>query len=292
MDMATHLFSGARWRYFAWAAGRRLSGSATACPSCGAAQLRIIRRKLLVTALVRCEKCRLLYRIPTDQPHASAAFYEEEYTSGFTTDCPSREELSRMLTEKFVGTPKDFSGRIRFLEALGVSPGARMLDFGASWGYGTWQLREAGFDVEGYEIGASRARYARECVGVQVHDQAEAIRGRFDVFFSCHVLEHLPDPTVAFRMAQEYLRPQGLFVAFTPNGSSAYRNRDERRYHKHWGHVHPVYLDDEFYATAFAEAPKLLSSSPYDPEAIGRWNRTSDLTMDLSGWELAFAAVL
>src|SRR5690349_3957887 len=90
------------------------------CPNCGHARHQPVKRKYLVTALVRCENCQILFRIPTDVPSFAANFYQEEYQSGFTTDCPSAEELDKLKENRFVGSPKDFSSRLRLLEALSI----------------------------------------------------------------------------------------------------------------------------------------------------------------------------
>ncbi len=48
----------------------------------------------------------------------------------------------------------------------------------------------------------------------------EDVSGKFDVFFSSHVLEHVPDLRKVFEYAASVLRRGGIFVAFTPNGST------------------------------------------------------------------------
>jgi 2-polyprenyl-3-methyl-5-hydroxy-6-metoxy-1,4-benzoquinol methylase len=262
------------------------------CPNCDCAQYRPVKRKYLVTALVRCENCQILFRIPTDAPSFAADFYQEAYESGFTTDCPSPDELQTLKANRFVGSPKDFSSRLRLLKALSIPRGARIVDYGASWGYGSWQMQTAGWDVTGYEISAPRARYAREMVGVPVFDNLDAVSGLFDVFFSSHVLEHVPRVDDAFQIARRFLRPRGLFIAFTPNGCEARMETDTDRYHRSWGAVHPVCLDDRFYTHVLKGSPKLIATSPYDLARIERWDRRSDEIHDRSGEELLLVTVL
>jgi len=173
-----------------------------------------------------------------------------------------------------------------------VQSGARVLDYGASWGYGCWQLQQAGFSAVGFEVSKPRTRYARQKLQQDVFDDLAAIEGAFDVFFSCHVLEHLPSPTDALQYARQVLRPGGLFVAFTPNGSVACLNRDPSTYHRRWGMVHPCYLDEEYYRTMFSDRPKLLASNPYDDRELSAWDRQCDKTLDLSGSELLFVAAV
>ena len=265
------------------------------CPSCGARRSDVIGRHKIVTALVRCADCRLLFRVPLDPPSFGDDFYQTDYECLYATDCPTEERLAALMARAFAGSSMDYASRIRVLEALGVTPGQRILDFGASWGYGTWQFARAGYDVTAYEISRPRARYARERLGVCIEDDVNKIEGRFDVFFSSHVLEHLPSPRVALDLAHRYLRPGGLFVAFTPNGSMDCLAADPREYHRYWGSIHPLYLSDEFYIRAFRGQAKVISSASYDGQydfdRIRRWNRRDDLLMDRSQSELLVAAV-
>jgi 2-polyprenyl-3-methyl-5-hydroxy-6-metoxy-1,4-benzoquinol methylase len=249
----------------------------------------LVKRKYVVTALRRCRYCRILYRTPIDEPDLNHAFYQETYSSGFTTDCPTAEALGELKTQNFHGTAKDFAGYISLLEALGVGRGQRLLDFGASWGYGVWQLNQAGFDASGFEISRPRAQYAREMVGVNVVERLEDLQGTFDAVFACHVLEHVPRPSEVLQLLPKLLKPGGIFVALTPNGCRESMTKDPARYHRGWGQVHPFYIDREFYHLAFPRQTKLLASWPYDLAALGQWHPDRDCFLDLSGWELLCA---
>ena len=201
-----------------------------------------------------------------------------------------------MIATRFKKTEKDFSSKIAMLKALGVKEGSRILDYGASWGYGTWQLREAGFEAIGYELSRPRARYAREMLNTPVKDDVNHLTGRFDVFFSSHVLEHLSSPLTAFEVAMRWLRPGGMIVALTPNGSEACRQANPDLYRTSWGRLHPLYLDDAFYLRHFRDHPIMLSSSPYfSPyplHDIQRWNKQTRLVLDLAQRELLVAILL
>ena len=265
------------------------------CPSCGDRRCHVIKRRKLITALVRCAGCRLIYRVPLDPPGFGDEYYQGEYQCGFATDCPSPERLDQLLRMQFRGSSMDFTARLEMLRALGVAPGSRILDLGASWGYGTWQFAAAGYDAVGCEIGRDRARYARERLHVRVESDIDRIGGDFDVFFSSHVLEHLPSPTIAFELAARTLKRGGLFLAFTPNGSMRCRDANPVEYHRYWGAIHPLYLDDSYYQSACAGRPTLLCSAPYDGrydlETIARWNKQRDAILNLEASELCAAVV-
>src|SRR6185369_7252599 len=94
-----------RINYLLWAASNiRRERS---CPSCGSKQSRLVYTKYLVTSLHECSDCSLRYRVPTNRGNTQR-FYEEEYEQGFTTACPTDDDLNRMLAAHFRNTEKDF----------------------------------------------------------------------------------------------------------------------------------------------------------------------------------------
>jgi 2-polyprenyl-3-methyl-5-hydroxy-6-metoxy-1,4-benzoquinol methylase len=276
-------------KYFVNSLFKMTRGLGLECPSCGSAQSTTVDKKMLVTRLVRCSNCQLQFRIPTTTKEENKIFYQEEYTQGFTTDVPSDEELARMKVTSFKDTDQDFSTYLSILEAIGAVPGQRVLDFGCSWGYGTWQMQQRGFDLVGFEISEPRCRYAREKVGVQAFDTLDQIQGTFDIFFSAHVLEHVPSVQDSIAYAWKVLNEGGLLVAFTPNGSQAYKDAHPDSWHKLWGLVHPQFLDAIFYKSAFAHSGYLLASNPYNLDQLRSWDGKSQAELNLSGMELLVA---
>jgi 2-polyprenyl-3-methyl-5-hydroxy-6-metoxy-1,4-benzoquinol methylase len=274
-------------------------GSATfRCANCGSDKFVTIDTKYFVTSLRRCQACHLMYRTPPDNDHANYNFYQRAYRQGFTTDLPNQKSLQHLLKTKFAETEKSYHNYILVLRQLGLAPGARIFDYGCSWGYGSWQLKESGYRVLAYEISKPRARFANEQLGIQcVADISEAdfkgpLRNSFDCFFSAHVLEHVPSPSRVIEFARLALRPGGFFVAFTPNGSDAFRRTNARGWHLLWGRVHPNLMDDHFYRHQFPANCLYLDSSPADLNLLSRFGRgesTSD-NVDLSGSELLCVA--
>jgi SAM-dependent methyltransferase len=237
-----------------------------ACPSCGSLENAVVSRKYLITQLRRCANCQLLFRTPTDDPARNVDYYENEYDQGFTTDMPSQEGLAALVANDFAGE-KNYDYYIDVLKRLGLAPGARIFDFGCSWGYGSYQMSKAGFSVLAFEVAPTRRNYAEQKLSVaMVATMEEAIQnpdlaGSFDCFFSAHVLEHIPSPSEAFSFAAILLRSGGLFVSFTPNGSEA-ASHAVPHWNKLWGEVHPNFIDDRFLDRAFRQWPRVVGSSP------------------------------
>ncbi len=261
-------------------------------PNCGSMASRLIQRKNIITQLRRCTSCELLFRTPTDDPASNLAFYESKYAQGFTTETPLDADLKRLKESQFSGTEKDYSYYIRVLQDLGLPPGAAIFDYGCSWGYGSYQFGSAGFNVVSFEIAPTRRKYARQKLGVHVIEDMEiaatTLQGTFDCFFSSHVLEHVPSPAQAFKYALRLLRTGGLFVSFTPNGSSEHRAAS-LNWKKLWGEVHPNFLDDQFLDNAFKKSPRSVGSSPVS-EALLPEDASLCRMNSLSDSELFFAA--
>jgi 2-polyprenyl-3-methyl-5-hydroxy-6-metoxy-1,4-benzoquinol methylase len=284
-------------QYLTRMAVHRLMQRNRACPNCGGAESTVVSRKYLVTELRRCGNCLLLFRDPTDSSACNEEFYNDSYEQGFTTEMPDEHELKYLIDRKFVGTPKDYSYYISVLRSLSLARGDRLFDYGCSWGYGTWQLQQAGFKTYAFEISRSRRVYARERLGVRIIDNIDDLRSdgrlasRFDCFFSAHVLEHVPSPRKVMELADWLLKDGGLLVAFMPNGSEECR-AENRAWNMLWGEVHPNFIDDVFLAMAFNNVPNVVASSPVDLAALARvpLQEPGTVRLSLRGAELVFAA--
>ena len=138
-------------RYLLWSASRIINADIS-CPACGEAKTILLRRKYAVTALYRCPSCEVMFRVPKSSAEASDEFYQNDYTQGFTTDCPTPDNLAKLKGTFFAGTEKDYSGYIKVLQAIGLSPGSTIFDFGCSWGYGSWQMQQSGYRVYSFEV--------------------------------------------------------------------------------------------------------------------------------------------
>jgi len=234
-----------RTAHLIWAATKSLTGSTT-CPACGS-NTRTVHRKYLVTTLRECPRCFLRFRFPKDEPDATRKFYEDEvYNQATATELPSESQLQKLIETKFAGIPEDYTRRIEIMRAAGVQPGARVLDFGSSWGYGSWQMKQAGFEVFSVEIGSVRRLYAQDKLGCVMVQDLQELAGSIDCFISSHVIEHLTDPRILFAAAELVLKPSGTLIVFCPNGALQRERIDPVHYHLNWGLVHPLMITPEF----------------------------------------------
>lgn len=253
-------------RYLARSVAKLPFAETARCPNCGCATGMRMDQKYWVTQLVRCHACALQYRSPIDSEEFSRRFYNFDYTEGTTTETPEPSELARLKTTGFAGTEQAYAGYLAFLARHGIAPPARLLDFGCSWGYGSFQFATAGYDTLSFEIAEDRRNYGIANLGVRhIDDMFEIgpghpLAGTFDCFFSAHVLEHVPSPSKVIDLAWHCLKDGGAFVAFTPNGCDAFRKFNPRAWSNMWGEVHPNYLDDVFYEKHFARSRRLIAA--------------------------------
>lgn len=240
------------------------------CPYCASGHTVPVGRKHLILQLRECENCGLKYRYPKDAPVAAWHYYQRSYQEPTVTDLPSLAELSVLRDRDFVGSRFDKTEKVELLvDILGEGRGtARVLDYGASFGYMMWQLRRRGVpNIRGYEISLSRAAYGREHLNLAITSSAaDVLAGRgagYAVIYSSHVLEHLAEPAVAIRlMAAAVHRPRGRIVIWAPNASGPAL---ARHYGGSWrqlvGEPHPLALDYAFLEYALPQ---------YDLRVVGR----------------------
>ena len=263
------------------------------CPSCKSNENLIVDKKYFITSLKRCENCMLLYRTPTTTIEENKDFYQEEYTQGFTTDCPNDDKLNELISNNFRNTEKDYSKIIEILNILDLKSNTNvssLFDYGCSWGYGSYQLKKI-FNVKSYEISAPRAKYARDKLGVNIINESELDSlknndNKLDFFFMSHVLEHVPNPSETLDLGLKLLKKGGYIVSFTPNGSME-NKKINSKWSQLWGMVHPNFIDEKFYEKFFKNNIYYIGSSKYNFKNIHNFTKNNQNYIDdLSGSEL------
>ena len=235
------------------------------CPGCNHKFSILIERKYFITCLRKCNKCNLLFRTPTVTSSENNKFYQENYSQGYTTDCPNNDLLKKMIENDFKGTDRDYSRFLEIFKTLKFSDtnDIRLFDYGCSWGYGSYQMKKY-FNVSSYEISKPRAKYAKEKLNIDVLDDVSLKNlpisdHRFDVFFMSHVLEHLPNPTETIKFGLSIIKNGGYLISFTPNGSLM-NKKVNPKWSQQWGLVHSNFIDEEYYKTIFKNCKYYISS--------------------------------
>ncbi|WP_428658493.1 class I SAM-dependent methyltransferase [Runella sp.] len=257
------------------------------CPYCGSTVYSIIDRKYLITTLNECKNCKLYYRHPTDTISFNKKFYQDDYEQkdGVTTDLPSDKELEVLLEQNFVGIEKDSSSKIEIINSFFPKSPINIVDFGANWGYTSYQFKKKGWNVQSYEISVPRAQFGNK-LGLDIFTSVSELKAPVDVFFSSHVIEHLPDIKSMFLLAKQLVKSDGLFICYCPNGSNEFKEKEPENFHRLWGEVHPNYLNVVFFKNVFKDVPYLIGSNSSSIEEIKKWDMKSQNILDVSGIEL------
>jgi 2-polyprenyl-3-methyl-5-hydroxy-6-metoxy-1,4-benzoquinol methylase len=237
----------------------------------------------------------LSYRYPNENAVELEKFYDESYSQpGLTTDLPDDKQLDQLRQTRFANTQKDYLRFVKLIQSLGFEKDARILDYGANWGYGVWQLQQAGYtDTTGYELSRRRAAFGGKKLDVEIASSLGNITGQYDVIMSSHVLEHVPDPATSIRDQLSLLKPGGVVIAMTPNGSEDFQTVSPDEFKKYWGQVHPVLLTDQFveyigggYASYITSQTYLTSLSETQLDSLRNWNKQGHRKGDMSHNEL------
>jgi hypothetical protein len=259
------------------------------CPYCGSGACKEIDRKYYVTKLMECQVCHLYFRYPVDRKSENAIFYQAEYQESdkITTDLPDEGSLEKMKKEGFTEGDKNAN---RYLDLFArLFPGEnslRIIDYGSSWGYTSYQLKEAGHQVQGFEISLPRASYGIKNLNLDICTNEQSLRNNNHIFFSSHVIEHHPDIASMIKLGRSLLAEGGYFIAFSPNGSHAFRLKSPEIFHRFWGKVHPNYLNADFYKHIFKGQAFAITSSPMVFDNIRPLQKWDAIMGDLSGEEL------
>ncbi len=80
-------------------------------------------------------------------------------------------------------------------------------------------------------------------------------------------------------------------IAYVPTGSSQFLEADPAAFHKLWGRVHPVMLDEVFVRKALAPLPVAVGAHRADDlRGLANWDRTTRWTGTLNTSEMLMVA--
>ena len=195
-----------RLKYFFSSFIKNFNTSNKKCTYCGSQTYEVIVKKFFVTKLVRCNNCKFMFRIPTTNFEESNKYYQDEYSGGgqdliedkknFTVDFPEEFKNINPKLINFKNTDKDYSKYILILSKIKKKISTKKLklfDYGCSWGYGSYQLKQAGYDVTSYEISKSRSNFAESKLGIKIISNLNNVEQEtFDFFFFSPCLRASP----------------------------------------------------------------------------------------------------
>lgn len=178
-------------------------------------------QRRLAHAIVRCAGCGFVM-LPLE--HVPRIAYEEAADPYYVEQAPQRIANAHRLLEL-------------------VPAGGDLLELGCACGFLLVAARERGFRVQGVEMSAWAAAYARDTHQLDVRTGClEDLRlpgQAYDVVVMADVIEHLTDPRRTIREVVRVLRPGGRLLILTPDIGSVVA----RAFGPHWWCV----LDDHYF---------------------------------------------
>jgi SAM-dependent methyltransferase len=129
-----------------------------------------------------------------------------------------------------------------------MTAGRRLLDVGCATGFFLEAAQARGWNVQGLEVSAYAADYARQRLGLAVDIGSIASPppglGEFDVVTLWDVIEHLERPDQALRSIRGMLRPRGLLVISTGDYGSLLRRITGRKWRLFADPTHRFFFDE------------------------------------------------
>lgn len=244
---------------------KRLHGQPRTCPYCRCANTRMLARKQWLLELRECQECGLMFRYPKDDLIENFDYYQQQYQQATVTDLPSEAELKGHLATNFRNVGRDLTEHLGLVRQF--STGKKLLDFGASWGYCTWQFQQAGYDAVGFEISRPRTEFGQKMLGVSMVNSTTSLPSHsVDIIYASHVLEHMPDPGVPLHEFRRLLAPGGKVFIFVPNGAGEPARRLGVKWTPLINQRHVMAYTPRFFANSLTRQGFLveIASSPYD----------------------------
>lgn len=182
---------------------------ASVCPSCQSGALRFPFVEKL-SWLACCVECGLRYASPQPSDEELSEIYNEEYYSGFgfTSESPaSYREMKQIGFTRLLALAETF-----------VSPGS-LVDIGSALGDMLLAASRRGWKAAGIERNSYAVARANELIpNATFHGSLEDFNypaATADLVTCVDVIEHLRQPTCAFRRVIELLRPGGCLLLTT-----------------------------------------------------------------------------
>jgi SAM-dependent methyltransferase len=153
--------------------------------------------------LYACERCGTVQQPSLPHGEALLDLYREMHDDHYLDEEDGRRRTARRL--------------LRLLPR-----GGRLLEVGCGHGLLLDEARMAGCEVEGLELSRDAAAYARESLGLRVHERtlADHTGEPYDAIVLADVIEHLDDPLAALDRCVGMLAPGGALCIVTPDPAS------------------------------------------------------------------------
>lgn len=226
------------------------------CPYCASDETVRFGSNSPLSHIRRCNKCFLIYRWPKQDTSFNRTFYQKAYSKlhrSTATDLPNPSDIENNLMSVLREGNRDFSHYIHLMKELNLHS---VLDYGCSWGYGTYQFQEAGMNAYGYEISTPRMEFGTKNLNVRLFDNLKTIKSEiseFDVVFCSHVIEHFPDPRLALDDFSMLVKNNGWLMIAVPNCGGILATELKEKWGPFSSSIHPLSYTAGFFQNALPQ---------------------------------------
>lgn len=183
-----------------------------------------------------CKDCRFGFQNPIPSANEIAEYYEKNYYGG--TASSSYHYVNELATHK--SRIPHYEGILQSVKRF--SEKGNLLDIGCAFGLFVYVAQKRGWKAEGWDVSRYAVETGRKVLGVSLRvesmDRIHDVPGLYDVVNMSELLEHLPDPQIAFSVAHALLKKGGLLRVQTSNIASLYAKWKG----KNWIYLLPVHV--------------------------------------------------
>ncbi len=181
-----------------------------------------------VFAIWECLHCQLRYTLPVPSESEIGRYYDsEKYISHSDTSIGLINKLYKLVRNITLSEKRRIVQR-----ATGITTG-QLLDVGAGTGAFLYEMKEAGWQVNGIEPDEGARKRALDNYHVQLEATPHLFNlpsESFDAITLWHVLEHVEDLEKYLAQLKTLLKPNGVLFIAVPN----YTSTDGKHYGKFW----------------------------------------------------------
>lgn len=164
-------------------------------------------------AIVKCQKCSLLYTNPRPDIDAIGSYYESANYISHTDDSNNLTNLIYKIARRFT-----LHWKKGLIEKH--SPQKRMLDYGCGTGDLLAYMKQHKWDVTGIEPSEQARTKAKE-KGLTVYPElSKDLKDKYHMITAWHVLEHVHDLVETVRALRKLLHNDGTLMIAVPNSAS------------------------------------------------------------------------
>ncbi len=178
-----------------------------ACSVCGKVEYRPLHREGRFQ-MVQCYACQCIYLNPRPTSESLLRFYQH-YLPEDESSVEAWQRMMKPIFQRAANLLEQYQKR------------GRLLDVGAGFGFFLSEMKGRGWEVAGVEISQKAIDYARNVLGLTMHEgtleQIGFPENTFDAVSGFYVIEHLPQPMEFLHGCYRILKPRGLLLLRYPH---------------------------------------------------------------------------